>query len=69
MLGRRGERAEEVGREKKKKAGETENIGRAETSMGIRGKRKQKRSTENQHKQSSTTLILLCLKRAFTGNE
>lgn len=72
MLGRRGKRASEVGKKKKKRrklAGKTQNIGRAETSIRIRGKREQKRSTKKQHTQSSVTLIPLYLKKAFIGNE
>lgn len=70
MLGRRGRRASEAGGGGRRKlAGKTENIGRAETSIRIRGKREQKRSTKNQHTQSSVALIPLYLKKAFIGNE
>lgn len=44
-------------KKRRKLAGKTENIGRAETSIRIRGKREQKGSTNNQHTQSSVTLI------------
>jgi len=47
----------------------TENIGRAEASIRIRGKKEQRRSTKNQCTQSSVTLILFYLKKAFIGKE
>lgn len=69
MLERRGRRAQKQKKRKRKLAGETENIGRAETGIRIRGKREQKRSTKNQHTQSSVTFIPIYLKKAFIGNE